>query len=59
MIPLRDKIVEYIKPEYKILNVGNVISKFTEDLFYEGIKNATNNDFSEKFVRFLKELFEE
>ena len=56
---LREKIVEYIKPEYKILNVGSGTSKFAEDLFYEGIKNVTNIDFSESAVRLLEEHFEE
>ena len=56
---LREKIIEYIKPEYKILNVGSGTSKFAEDLFYEGIKNVTNIDFSESAVRLLEEHFEE
>ena len=56
---LREKIIDYIKPEYKILNVGSGTSKFAEDLFYEGIKNVTNIDFSESAVRLLEEHFEE
>ena len=56
---LREKIIEYIKPEYKILNVGSGTSKFAEDLFYEGIKNVTNIDFSESAVRLLEDHFEE
>ena len=56
---LREKIIDYIKPEYKILNVGSGTSKFAEDLFYEGIKNVINIDFSESAVRLLEEHFEE
>ena len=56
---LREKIIDYIKPEYKILNVGSGTSKFAEDLFYEGIKNVVNIDFSESAVRLLEEHFEE
>ena len=56
---IREKIVEYIKPEYKILNVGSGTSKFAEDLYYEGIKNVINIDFSENAVRLLEEHFEE
>ncbi len=55
---LREKIIEYIKPEYKILNVGSGTSKFAEDLFYEGIKNVINVDFSESAVKLLEEHFE-
>ena len=56
---LREKIIEYIKPEYKILNVGSGTSKFAEDLFYEGIKDVTNIDFSENAIRLLEEHFED
>ena len=56
---LREKIIDYIKPEYKILNVGCGTSKFAEDLFYEGIKNVINIDFSESAVRLLEEHFQE
>ena len=56
---LREKIIDYIKPEYKILNVGCGTSKFAEDLFYEGIKNVVNIDFSESAIRLLEEHFEE
>ena len=56
---IREKIIDYIKPEYKILNVGSGTSKFAEDLFYEGIKNVINIDFSESAVRLLEEHFEE
>ena len=56
---LREKIIEYIKPEYKILNVGSGTSKFAEDLFYEGIKNVVNIDFSESAVKLLEEHFME
>ena len=56
---LREKIGEYIKAEHKILNVGSGTSKFAEDLFYDGVKNVTNIDFSESAVRLLQEHFEE
>ena len=56
---LREKIIDYIKPEYKILNVGSGTSKFAEDLFYEGIKNVINIDFSENAVKLLEEHFME
>ena len=56
---LREKIIDYIKPEYKILNVGCGTSKFAEDLFYEGIKNVVNIDFSESAIHLLEEHFEE
>ena len=56
---LREKIIDYFKPEYKILNVGCGTSKFAEDLFYEGIKNVTNIDFSESAIKLLEEHFEE
>ena len=56
---LREKIIEYIKPEHKILNVGCGTSKFAEDLFYEGIKNVTNIDFSENAIKLLEEHFQE
>ena len=56
---LREKIIDYIKPEYKILNVGSGTSKFAEDLFYEGIKNVVNIDFSESAVKLLEEHFME
>ena len=56
---IREKIIDYIKPEYKILNVGSGTSKFAEDLFYEGIKNVINIDFSESAVRLLEEHFED
>ena len=56
---LREKIIDYIKPEYKILNVGCGTSKFAEDLFYEGIKNVVNIDYSESAIRLLEEHFEE
>ena len=56
---LREKIIDYIKPEHKILNVGCGTSKFAEDLFYEGIKNVVNIDFSESAIRLLEEHFEE
>ena len=54
---LREKIIDYIKPEYKILNVGSGTSKFAEDLFYEGIKNVVNIDFSESAIRLLEDHF--
>ena len=56
---LREKIIDYIKPEYKILNVGCGTSKFAEDLFYEGIKNVVNIDYSESAIRLLEEYFQE
>jgi ubiquinone/menaquinone biosynthesis C-methylase UbiE len=56
---LREKIIDYLKPEHKILNVGCGTSKFAEDLFYEGIKNVVNIDFSESAIRLLEEHFEE
>ena len=56
---LREKIIDYIKPEHKILNVGCGTSKFAEDLFYEGIKNVVNIDYSESAIRLLEEHFEE
>ena len=56
---LREKIIDYIKPEHKILNVGCGTSKFAEDLFYEGIKNVINIDYSESAIRLLEEHFEE
>ena len=56
---LREKIIDYFKPEHKILNVGCGTSKFAEDLFYEGIKNVINIDFSESAIRLLEEHFEE
>ena len=56
---LREKIIEYIKPEYKILNIGCGTSKFAEDLFYEGIKNVINIDFSESAIRLLEDHFQE
>ena len=56
---LREKIMDYIKPEYKILNVGCGTSKFAEDLFYEGIKNVVNIDYSEAAIHLLEEHFEE
>ena len=56
---LREKIIDYLKPEYKILNVGSGTSKFAEDLYYEGIKNVINIDFSESAIRLLEDHFEE
>jgi len=56
---LREKIIDYIKPEDKILNVGCGTSKFAEDLFYEGIKNVVNIDYSESAIRLLEEHLEE
>ena len=56
---LREIIIEYIKPESKILNVGSGTSKFAEDLFYEGVKNVVNIDFSESAVRLLEEHLQE
>ena len=56
---LREKIIDYFKPEHKILNVGCGTSKFAEDLFYEGIKNVVNIDFSESAIKLLEEHFEE
>ena len=56
---LREIIIEYIKPESKILNVGSGTSKFAEDLFYEGVKNVVNIDFSESAIRLLEEHLQE
>ena len=56
---LREIIIEYIKPESKILNIGSGTSKFAEDLFYEGVKNVVNIDFSESAIRLLEEHLQE
>ena len=52
-------IIDYIKPEYKVLNVGSGTSKLAEDLFYEGVKNVINIDFSESAIRLLEEHLQE
>ena len=56
---LKERIIEYIKPEDKILNIGCGTSKFAEDLFYEDIKNVTNIDFSESVIKLMQEHFHE
>ena len=56
---LREKIIDYFKPEHKILNVGCGTSKLAEDLYIDDIKNVTNIDFSENAIRIMEDRYKE
>ena len=47
---LKEKIIDYLKPEDQILYVGCGTSKLAEDLNIDEIRNVTNIDFSENAI---------
>ena len=56
---LKEKIIDYIKPEDQILNIGCGTSKLAEDLYIDEIKNVTNIDFSENAIKIMEDRYKE
>ena len=56
---LKEKIIEYIKPEDQILYVGCGTSKLAEDLYIDEIRNVTNIDFSENAIKIMEDRYKE
>ena len=56
---LKEKIIDYIKPEDEILNIGCGTSKLAEDLYIDEIKNVTNIDFSENAIKIMEDRYKE
>ena len=50
---LKEKIIDYLKPEDQILYVGCGTSKLDEDLYIDEIINVTNIDFSENAIKIM------
>ena len=50
---LKEKIIDYLKPEDQILYVGCGTSKLAEDLYIDEIRNVTNIDFSENAIKIM------
>ena len=50
---LKEKIIDYLKPEDQILYVGCGTSKLAEDLYIDEIRNITNIDFSENAIKIM------
>ena len=56
---LKEKIIDYIKPEDQILYVGCGTSKLAEDLYIDEIRNVTNIDFSENAIKIMEDRYKE
>ena len=56
---LKEKIIDYIKPEDQILNIGCGTSKLAEDLYIDEIRNVTNIDFSENAIKIMEDRYKE
>ena len=56
---LKEKIIDYIKPEGQILYVGCGTSKLAEDLYIDEIRNVTNIDFSENAIKIMEDRYKE
>ena len=56
---LKEKIIDYLKPEDQILYVGCGTSKLAEDLYIDEIRNVTNIDFSENAIRIMEDRYKE
>ena len=56
---LKEKIIDYIKQEDQILNIGCGTSKLAEDLYIDEIKNVTNIDFSENAIKIMEDRYKE
>ena len=56
---LKEKIIDYLKPEDQILYVGCGTSKLAEDLYIEEITNVTNIDFSENAIKIMEDRYKE
>ena len=56
---LKEKIIDYLKPEDEILNIGCGTSKLAEDLYIEEITNVTNIDFSENAIKIMEDRYKE
>ena len=56
---LKEKIIDYLKPEDQILYVGCGTSKLAEDLYIDEIRNVTNIDFSEKAIKIMEDRYKE
>jgi ubiquinone/menaquinone biosynthesis C-methylase UbiE len=56
---LKEKIIDYLKPEDQILYVGCGTSKLAEDLYIDEIRNVTNIDFSENAIKIMEDRYKE
>ncbi len=56
---LKEKIIDYLKPEDQILYVGCGTSKLAEDLYIDEIRNITNIDFSENAIKIMEDRYKE
>ena len=56
---LKEKIIDYLKPEDQILYVGCGTSKLAEDLYIDEIRNVTNIDFSENAIKIMEDRHKE
>ena len=56
---LKEKIIDYLKPEDQILYVGCGTSKLAEDLYIDEIINVTNIDFSENAIKIMEDRYKE
>ena len=56
---LKEKIIDYLKPEDQILYVGCGTSKLAEDLYIDEIRNVTNIDFSENVIKIMEDRYKE
>jgi ubiquinone/menaquinone biosynthesis C-methylase UbiE len=56
---LKEKIIDFLKPEDQILYIGCGTSKLAEDLYIDEFKNVTNIDFSENAIKIMEDRYKE